>query len=216
MRLTQSGVEVGSAEASADGRIPLRSLVGNGRLADARWWSIMGGMSRLRRLVVSDRWFFVTCRVLPGRQHLIDSEFACLAHVIRERREEHGFLLTAWVFLPDHWHAILYPAHPLTISRVVESLKDAATKRINRSRRKVGRLFQPRFFDRALRTVKEYKERVQYIHLNPVKAGLVSRPEDWPWSSVHDYVGSVNRAPIPPSGLSIDRVLLPADERTRI
>jgi len=175
----------------------------------------MGGMSRLRRLVVSDRWFFVTCRLLPWR-HLSDSEFACLVQVIRERREEHGFLLSAWVFLPDHWHAIFYPAHPLTIGRVMESIKDAATKRINRSRREVGRLLQPRFFDRALRTVKEYNEKVEYIHLNPVRAGLVSRPEDWPWSSVHDYTGSINRVPATPSGLAVDRVLLPSDERTRI
>jgi hypothetical protein len=36
-------------------------------------------------------------------------------------------------------------------------------------------------FDRALRTVKEYNEKVEYIHLNPVKAGLVARPEEWPW-----------------------------------
>ena len=40
-------------------------------------------------------------------------------------------------------------------------------------------LWRPRFFDRALRTVKEYNEKVEYIHLNPVRAGLVSRPEDW-------------------------------------
>jgi hypothetical protein len=110
----------------------------------------------------------------------------------------------------------LYPAYPLTISRVMESVKDAGTKRINRSRREVERLFQPRFFDRALRTVKEYNEKVQYIHLNPVKAGLVSRLEGWPWSSVHDYTGSVNRVPASASGLSVDRVLLPADEHTRI
>ena len=95
--------------------------------------------------------------------------------MIGERRVEHGFLLTAWVFLPDHWHAIFYPGHPLTISLVVEAIKDGATKRINRSRREVGRLWQPRFFDRALRTVKEYKEKVEYIHLNPVRAGRVSR-----------------------------------------
>jgi len=46
-----------------------------------------------------------------------------------------------------------------------------------------------RFFDRALRTVQEYNEKIQYIHLNPVRAGLTRRPEDWPWSSVHDYQG---------------------------
>jgi len=176
----------------------------------------MGGMSRLRRLVVSDRWFFITCRLLPRRGILSPGEFACLARVIHERREEHGFRLSAWVFLPDHWHAILFPRHPLTISGVMESIKGGATKRISRSRREVGRLWQPRFFDRALRTVREYNEKVQYIHLNPVKAGLASRPEDWPWSSVHDYTGSINQTPTIPCGLSVDRVLLPADEHIRI
>ncbi|MGD1105070.1 MAG: hypothetical protein ABSA59_23740 [Terriglobia bacterium] len=143
-------------------------------------------MSRLRRLVVSDRWFFITCRVLPRRRILSG-------------------------------HAIIYPPYPLTISTVMESIKGGATKRINRSRREVGLLMQPRFFDRALRTVKEYNEKVWYIHhLNPVKAGLVSRPEDWPWSSVHDYTGTINQAPITPSGLPVDRVSLPADQHTRI
>jgi REP element-mobilizing transposase RayT len=58
-------------------------------------------MSRLRRPVLSDRWFFITCRVLPRRRHLSGSEFATLAEVIAERRAEDRFLLTAWVFLPD-------------------------------------------------------------------------------------------------------------------
>jgi len=102
-------------------------------------------MSRLRRLAVSDHWFFITCRVLPWRGILTASEFACLGSVIHERREKHGFLL-----------------------------------------------------------------------LNPVKAGLANRPEGWPWSSVHDYTGNITDAPATPSGLSVDRVLLPADPRTRI
>lgn len=74
----------------------------------------------------------------------------------------------------------------------------------------------PRFSDRALGTVEEYNEKVQYIHRNPVRAGLGRRPEDWPWSSVHDYQGSLNCAPTTPSGLSIDLVLLPADAHTPI
>jgi REP element-mobilizing transposase RayT len=55
-----------------------------------------------------------------------------------------------------------------------------------------GKLWQPRFFDRVLRTVKEYNEKVEYIHLNPVRAGLVSRPEDWSHpagSSRNQYAG---------------------------
>ncbi len=173
-------------------------------------------MSRLRRLVLSDRFFFVTCRLLPKRRILSESEFACLSKVIDDRRQQHGFLLTAWVLLPDHWHAILFPRHPLTISEAMESIKVASTKLINRARGELGLLWQGRFFDRALRTVQEYHEKVEYIHRNPVTAGLVSRPEDWRWSSVRDYTGRVEGPAAMPSVLAMDRVRLPADMRTRI
>jgi putative transposase len=173
-------------------------------------------MSRLRRLVLSDRFFFVTCRLLPRRRNLGESEFAWLARVIRERRRKHGFLLTAWVFLPDHWHAILFPRHPLTISEVMEAIKVGSTLRVNAGRKESGLFWQPRFFDRALRTVKEYCEKVEYIHLNPVRAGLVKRAEEWPWSSVHDYMGGGHRPAATPSILVIDPVWLPAGARTRI
>jgi REP element-mobilizing transposase RayT len=112
-------------------------------LADAGTTPIIAGMSRLRRLVVSDRCFFMSCRLQPRRGILSSSEFAGWAEVIHERREKHRFLLTAWVFLPDHWHAIIYPPYPLTISTAVEAIKDGATKRINHSRREAGVLFQP-------------------------------------------------------------------------
>ena len=136
--------------------------------------------------------------------------------MIRERREEHGFLLTAWVFLPDHLHAIIYPPFPLTISRVLESIKVGATLRINRWRGERGMLLQGCFFDRAVRTVREYHEKVEYIHLNPVKAGLVQRPEDWKWSSVHDYTGTLQAPAGAGSPIPVDRIALPADPRTRI
>jgi hypothetical protein len=68
----------------------------------------------------------------------------------------------------------------------------------------------------TLRTVKEYHENVAYIHGNPVKAGLVLRPEDWPWSSVHDYMGSVNKPRGQGSPIPVDRIEMPADEETRI
>ena len=173
-------------------------------------------MSRLRRLVLSDRYFFITVRVLPHRRMLDESDFECLARVIRERRKKHGFLLTAWVFLPDHWHVILYPPHPLTISGVMESIKVGSTLRINGRRSERGLFWQPRFFDRALRTVKEYHEKVEYIHQNPVEAGLVSRAEDWRWSSAREYWGRMSAPVSPHPFLAIDRVLLPADERTCI
>ncbi len=150
----------------------------------------------------------------PGR--LSEREFEFLARGVGERRQKYHFLLTAWVLLPDLWHAIFFPPFPLTVSTVMEAVKVGSTHRINAGRRESGLLWQPRFFDRAVRTVKEYCEKAEYIHLNPVRAGLVERAEDWPWSSVRDYTGwlsgTVSAHPI----LPIDRIPLLADERTRL
>ena len=79
-----------------------------------------------------------------------------------------------------------------------------------------GELWQPRFFDRALRTVKEYNQKVEYIHLNPVRAGLVSRPEDWRWSSYNEYAGMSVDEQKERCGLIVDRVRMPSDPRARI
>ena len=133
------------------------------------------GVSRLRRPFLSDRFFFVTVRLLKRRRELDDADFERLALAIRRARAVHPFFMTAWVFLPDHWHAICAPQYPLTISEVMKSIKTSSTTLINRGRAASGELWQGRFFDRALRTVKEYNETVEYLHLNPVKAGLVGR-----------------------------------------
>jgi hypothetical protein len=89
---------------------------------------------------------------------------------------------------------------------------------------------QERFFDpaplpmnifvagrrRALRMVKEYNEKVEYIHLNPVKAGLVPRSEEWRRSSVNEYSGVSAGEQERRCGLTIDRMNMPSDPRTRI
>src|SRR4051812_41251732 len=148
-------------------------------------------MSRLRRLVLSDRFFFVTCTLSRQRALLGEEEFICLSDSIQLARQVHGFLITAWVFLPDHWHAIFYPRYPLTLSRVVKVIKVKSTRQINTARQESGPLWQARFFDHALRTVEKYHRCVEYIHLNPVKRGLVKSRKTGP-----------GRASIPMAALS--------------
>jgi hypothetical protein len=87
---------------------------------------------------------------------------------------------------------------------------------INRWRGEHGELWQGRFFDRALRTVREYNEKIEYIHLNPVKAGLVRRAQDWRWSSVNEYSGMSAAEQEQRCGLRIDRINMPSASKTRI
>lgn len=168
-------------------------------------------MSRLRRIAVSDRYFFITCNLARKRTFLREPEFRDLSSAIVDAREEQGFWLTAWIFLPDHWHAIVYPRYPLTISSVLKTIKLSTTSVINQHRHEAGSLWQGRFFDRVLRTVKEYWEAVDYIHLNPVRRGMVIRPEDWCWSSIHSYQKTPYEAALP-----IDVVNLPSDPTFRL
>jgi len=173
-------------------------------------------MSRLRRPFLDDRYFFVTVKLLPRRVILQEDDFRLLARSLAKMRRKHRFVLSAWVFLPDHWHAVVYPPHPPSISVVFKAVKVSSMIAINVASGRGGELWQGRFFDRALRTVKEYNETVEYIHLNPVRCGLVRRAEDWAWSSVHEYAGRNAEEQEQRCGLTVDRVRLPADESTPI
>jgi len=167
-------------------------------------------MSRLRRLLVSGKVFFITCNLLRARLQFTDPDFACLAAAFKAVRQRRGFLLTGYVFMPDHWHALIVPHEGDTLPRLMDSLKVASMRRVNTQRGRREPLWQPRYFDEIIRTVKHYHAALQYMHFNPVEKGLVSKPEDWPWSSFRGYGGSGEIA------LGIDLLELPAEERTRL
>ena len=74
----------------------------------------------------------------------------------------------------------------------------------------------PRFFDRALRSAKEYNEKVEYLHLNRGRAGWVSRPEDGRWSSHNEYAGMRAEEQSERCGLIDDCVRMPCNPPARI
>ncbi|HEY6292841.1 MAG TPA: transposase [Terriglobia bacterium] len=157
----------------------------------------------------------MTVNLLRSRGRLAECDFARLAIALARMRQKRRFLLTALVLLPDHWHAIIYPPHPVCISPVLSGAKVSSMTAINRGRHEKGELWQERFFDHALRTVRNYGETVEYIHLNPVRRGLVKRPAEWKWSSFAEYSGLGAAEQEKRCGLTIDRVRLPANEKVR-
>jgi REP-associated tyrosine transposase len=167
-------------------------------------------VSKLRRPFLSNRYFFIAVRLLKRRGTLTETHPTLLARAFNRARALHDFYLTAWVFLPDHWHAICAPLYPVSISLAIKSVRQSSMSAINRGRGADGELWQARFFDGALRTVQEYSEKVEYIHLNPVKAGLVRRPQDWRWSSFNAYSGMSADEQNRRCGLIIDRARMPS------
>ncbi len=164
-------------------------------------------MSHVRRLRVTDRIFFVTANLMRTASPLAESEYPLIVEAFEASRRRLGFLLCGYVLMPDHWHALVSTHYPLTISRAVRDVKQLSARVINRARRRMGSLWQHQFWDRFVRNAKEFTARLQYMHLNPVRKGLVARAEDWRWSSYNNFALEPTRVAASP--IQIDYVRLP-------
>jgi REP element-mobilizing transposase RayT len=164
-------------------------------------------MSRVHRLLLTDRIFFVNVVLRPGVKHLRDSEYPLIISVLEASRHRLGFLLCGYVLMPDHWHALMWPCYPLRISQVLHDVKKVSAGKFHARRGSQGPFWQHQFWDRFVRDRKEFNERLEYIHLNPVRKGLVKRPQDWRWSSYNNF--ALDKAAVAACPIQIDHVRLP-------
>lgn len=100
--------------------------------------------------------------------------------------------LLAWVVMPNHVHALFQPMGGWDVAKIVTSWKNFTARKIldirNANReigapRKIGAVWHREYWDRYIRSRAHLNRAVEYIHLNPVKAGLAAQAEAWPWSS---------------------------------
>ncbi len=90
--------------------------------------------------------------------------------------------LIAWVIMANHVHALLRPKADL--ARITKTIKGFTARRANAILDRTGKPFwQDESYDRWVRDDDEFMRIIHYIERNPVKAGLVAKSEDWPWSS---------------------------------
>jgi putative transposase len=169
-------------------------------------------VSRVHRLRLTDRIFFVNVSLRPRIRRLSESEYALILRVLEASRRRLEFLLCGYVLMPDHWHALIWPQYPLLISQVLHDVKKISTLRLHAARGSAGPLWQHQFWDCFVRDATEFNERLEYMHLNPpVRKGLVKRPEDWRWSSYQNF--ALDRGRIAACPIQIDYVRLPLGYR---
>lgn len=77
-------------------------------------------MSNVRRLRTTDRLFFVTVNLHKTVPHLTPTDFPLLVEALGGSRHRLGFALCGYVLMPDHWHALIWPHPPSTISQVIQ------------------------------------------------------------------------------------------------
>ncbi len=153
-------------------------------------------MSRLRRIEVAGRFFFITTNLLKYAQPLSTSERnICLDHIDRARAK-HKFALFAYVVMPDHVHILIWTVESV-LPELMRDWKSGSGFAIAKARSKRGAIWQERYFDFILRRAGDFGKKLEYIHENPVEAGLIAKPEDWKWSSAAFYINK-SRVPIQP------------------
>ncbi len=97
--------------------------------------------------------------------------------------DRHGWAVGRYVIMPDHVHFFAAPeaASPEPLAHVVAKWKQWTAKQVLRALGEKPPLWQPEFFDHLLRSGESRSEKWDYIRQNPVRAGLVANPEDWPF-----------------------------------
>jgi putative transposase len=163
-----------------------------------------------------------------GRQPFFKSRNAplwFLENLARVRRTG-LFELWGYVIMPEHVHLLILPAENVSISEILRQVKQPVSQRVVRWVRRNAPSFLPRMkepwagtkgkchfwqqgggYDRNLRSTHDVHEKLNYIHNNPVRRGLVDDPRKWPWSSCKGWDdGTDDPVPIDRQNFPILRV----------
>jgi len=145
-------------------------------------------MARLSRLVVPGMPHHVTQR--GNRRETVffdDEDYRAYIDMLRESVAASGSELWAWCLMPNHVHLIIVPSHEDGLRQCVANAHRRYARRINTRNQWTGHLWQGRFGSVVMDEAHLYNA-IAYVSLNPVRARLARRAQDWKWSSVHAHL----------------------------
>jgi REP element-mobilizing transposase RayT len=116
--------------------------------------------------------------------------------VLQHCLHDHGkrYELHAAVVMPDHVHLLLTPLRdeegwPYSLPTILKLLKGTSARSVNKLSGANGPVWQEESFDHVLRSQESLEEKLEYLRQNPVRRGLVTRPEDYRWLWVEQSAG---------------------------
>jgi putative DNA methylase len=117
-----------------------------------------------------------------GECHLQQPEIAALVQENPLHFDGARYRLLAWVVMPNHVHALIETSQT-PLAEILHGWKSFTGKAANRLLGRAGEFWQAEYFDRYIRDEAHFGKAVRYIENNPVKAGLVKLPTEWPFGS---------------------------------
>jgi len=141
--------------------------------------------SGLKRFQTAESLHFVTFSCFhrlplleaPGAKETVEA-------VLEQTRARHLARVYAYVLMPEHVHLLVNEPPRILLAQLLKAVKQMTSRKLRGPREK---FWQERYHDRNVHGEKARSEVIRYIHRNPVKRGLVEKPEDWPWSSFRHY-----------------------------
>jgi len=139
-----------------------------------------------------DRTFFITSITAQRRPLFRNSTAADLMlRTLLDYRDQHKYLLHEFVVMPDHFHVLITPADNVSLERAVQFIKGGFSFRLKSN----TTVWQESFTNHRIRDENDFGGYRDYILMNPVRAGLAQKPEEYPYSSAG---GKFALDPIPP------------------
>ncbi len=111
---------------------------------------------------------------------------------LERARKWYGFYVSGYVVMPEHVHLLMSEPERSSLSVALQMLKQNTAHPLHPA--EGSPFWLPRYYDFNVWSKDKRIEKLRYMHRNPVKRGLVERPEDWPWSSFRHYVSGVEGA----------------------
>jgi len=128
--------------------------------------------------------YFVNTRCWQGRTVFQVSENAeILIRSLFHYREKKAYLLHEFVVMPNHLHLLLTPTTTTSLEKAIQLIKGGSSYQIHKERNQKMEIWQQGFYDWTIRDANDWRTKVEYIRMNPVRVKLVQRPQDWPYSS---------------------------------
>jgi REP element-mobilizing transposase RayT len=145
-------------------------------------------MARQLRIEFEDAFYHITSRGnLRDDIFFEDKDRERFLEILSRTKERYGYLLHAYTLMGNHYH-LLMETPKANISQIMQNINTSYTVFINRKHRRSGHLFQGRFKGIIVDKDEYLVTLSRYIHLNPVRAGVVERPEDYRWTSYGAFI----------------------------
>lgn len=146
-------------------------------------------MARQLRIEYPDAYYHVTARG-NERKEIFKSEKdrGKFLSYLESAVKRYGAVIHVWCLMSNHYHLLVET--PLgNLSQIMQHINGAYTNYFNTKRKRSGHLFQGRYKGILVEADEYALELSRYIHLNPVRIGIVKEPGDYKWSSFQEYAG---------------------------